>query len=287
MLHVNVLGTPYLLWDEEPLTIARRIPRAILYYLAAEGEPVSRSNLQVLFWPEASEKVARARLRDNLTKLRAALPDPNLLQTIDDTLMLAPDQVQVDLLAFNNLLEGVGQFPWQLSPENPLPATIYQDLASAAKLWRGPSFLSGLKWPKSESLDNWQRTKEIEIQHNLQRVLTRLIDHEIAIGNLEQVIDWVLMALQLDNLDEYLHHVLLKTYLNLNQRSEARKHYREIETLYQNELESELPESILLLRDQIFDTQPCTRQMQPLEWSTHANVHTPFVGREKIIEHLR
>lgn len=231
MLRVNVLGTPYLLWNEEPVAISRRIPRAILYYLAVEGKPVSRSNLQILFWPEASEKVTRARLRDNLAKLRAALPDPDLLQTIDDTLMLAPEKVQVDLLEFNNLLEDAGQLPWQLSPTKPLPAAMYQSLAQAAKLWHGPSFLSGLNWPDSEAMDNWLRTKEIEIKHSLKRVLNRLIDHETVIGNLDRVIDWVLIAVQLDNLDEYLHYVLLKTYLDLNRRNEARKHYQEIETL--------------------------------------------------------
>ena len=286
MLHVHVLGAPFLLWGDSPLTIARRIPRAILYYLAVEGKLVSRSNLQVLIWPETSEKVSRARLRDNLTKLRAALPDPNLLQTVDDTVLLAQDQVRVDLFAFNNLLERAGQLPWQLSPSKPLPVAMYQNLAEAAKLWRGPSFLSGLKWPESEAMDAWQRAKETEIQHKLQHILVRLIDHETTIGNLEQTINWVLLALQLDDLDEHLHHMLLKTYLNLNRRSEARKHYQEIELLYQNELESELPESILLLQDQIFNTQPSKGYMQPLEWSTHSNIHTPFVGREEMIEQL-
>ena len=286
MLHVNVLGTPYLLWDEEPLMIARRIPRAILYYLAVEGEPVSRSTLQTLFWPEAPEDVSRARLRDNLTKLRASLPDPNLLQTIGDTVMLAPDQVQVDWLMFHDLLDGTGQLPWKLSPEKPLPAAIYQDLVSAAKLGDGPGFLTGLKWPESASLDDWQRAKETEFQHKLHHILVRLVDHETAIGNLGQVIDWVLMALQLDDLDEHLHYVLLKAYLALNRRIEAQQHYLEIETLFHNELKSELPESIQLLQNQIFYERSSTQDVNLLKWPVHSNIHTPFVGREKILEQL-
>lgn len=287
MLHVNVLGTPYLLWDEESLIIARRIPRAILYYLAVEGEPVSRGSLQLLFWKNESDDASRARLRDNLTKLRASLPELNLIQTIHDTVMLAPDQVQVDLHIFHNLLDRAGQLPWQLSPEKPLPAAIYQDLAGAAKLWRGPGFLAGLKWPKSASPDDWQRTKEADIQHSLTRVLNRLIDHETILGNLEQVIDWILIALQLDDLDEYLHHVLLQTYLDLNRRLEAQKHYQEIENLYRTELKSDLPESIQLLQDQIFNMRSLAQDVNLLKWPVHSNIRTPFVGREDLLEQLK
>ena len=286
MLRVNVLGTPSLLWNEEPLTIARRIPRAILYYLAVEGRSVSRGKLQTLFWSDAPDEVARARLRDNLTKLRAALPAPNLLQTIDDTLMLAPEKVQVDLLEFKILLEDTGQLPWQISLEKPLPAAMYQSLAAAAKLWRGPDFLSGLSWPGSVALDDWLQIKEREIKNNLHRILDRLIAHETAAGNLERVIDWALMAIQLDKLDESRHIVLLKTCLDLNRRNEAQRHYREIETYYQNKLKSELPESIRLLQDQIFNGQSSVRSWQPLEWPIHSSIQTPFVGQEELLEQL-
>jgi len=111
MLYVHLLGAPYLLWNEKPLTISRRIPRAMLYCLAAEGKPISRNNLQILFWPEESEKVGRGRLRDNLAKLRNALPFPDLIEVIDETLLLNPENVWVDLLAFNGLLEELGQLP--------------------------------------------------------------------------------------------------------------------------------------------------------------------------------
>jgi DNA-binding SARP family transcriptional activator len=286
MLHVHVLGAPHLSWDETPLTIARRIPRAILYYLAVEGGPVSRSSFQVMFWPDEPDKVSRARLRDNLTKLRAALPDSNLLQAMDDVVVLEPDQVRVDLHAFNNLLEGAGQIPWQLSPAKPLPAPVYQALSTAAKLWRGPGFMAGMNWPESSSLDDWVHIQQADFERKFHNVLNRLIDHERVLGNLERVIDWVLMALRLDNLDEDLHQVLLKTYLNLNRRNEAQKHYKELENLYYHELNVELPDSIRQLRDQTFDTQPSKDYLQPLEWSTHTNILTPFVGREELIERL-
>ncbi|MGB7875309.1 MAG: AAA family ATPase [Anaerolineales bacterium] len=286
MLHVHLLGAPYLLWDEEPLTIARRIPRAMLYYLAAEGRPISRSNLQDHFWPEVSDRVGRSRLRDNLAKLRNALPDPDSIETIGETVLLSPEKAWVDLLEFNDLLEDIGRLPWQLSASKPLPATTYHNLTKASKLWRGPGFLSGFNWPESPSLDNWQRTQEAKIQHHLLHILNRLIEHETAVGNLEQLIVWVLMALQLNNLDEDLHYLLLKTYLDLNRRSDARKHYYEIEALYLKEFSSELPEPIRLLKDRISDTQPIKKVGQPVGWSTHASVHTPFVGRSEIIDQI-
>jgi len=167
-----------------------------------------------------------------------------------------------------------------------LPATSYQSLVEAAKLWRGPGFLSGVNWPDSPSLESWQRNQEAKIQHHLRHVLDRLMDHETAVGNLEQLIVWVLMALQLDNLDEDLHYLLLKTYLDLNRRSDARKHYHEIEALYRIELSSELPESVQSLWKQISDTQPIKSSVQSVEWPIHTSIHTPFVGRNEIIEQI-
>lgn len=286
MLRIIVLGTPYLLWNEKPLTIKRRIPRAILFFLAAEGKPISRNSLQTLFWPEETEDVARARFRDNLSKLRSALPDPDLVQTIDETLILAPEKVRVDLIEFNGLVKQMGKLPWKLSPTIPLSTALYNALVSAARLWQGPGLLSGLYWPSSSALEDWHRAIEFEAQQTLQRVLARLIDHEAAIGDLDQVINWVYIALQFDKLDENLNFLLLKTLISLDRRTEARKHFQEIETLFQLELGSELPEAIQMLQEQVFEQGSLTQAKQPLTWPVHSSITIPYVGQENVLEQL-
>jgi len=286
MLRIIVFGTPYLLWNKKPFTIKRRIPRALLFFLAAEGKPISRNNLQTLFWPEETEATARARFRDNLSKLRNALPDSNLIQTINETLMLASDNVQVDLLEFNNLIKQMGKLPWNLPSTEPLSTALYNTLVSVAKLWQGPDLLSGLYWPKSNALDDWHRAKEFEAQKTMRRVLARLIDHEVAIGDLDQVINWVHIALQLDNLDENQNSLLLKTLLSLNRKSDARNHYQEIEALFQLELGSELPEAIQMLREQVFNQRTTMQPKHQLTWPVHSSLSIPFVGQEKALEQL-
>ena len=53
-LQVCLLGPPSLAWRGEPLTLPRRQARALLFYLAAVPQPVTRDHLCLLFWPDAT-----------------------------------------------------------------------------------------------------------------------------------------------------------------------------------------------------------------------------------------
>ena len=99
-LNILLLGTPQILWDDQIIDIKRRLPRSILYYLAANEQTLGRNHLLTLFWPEENELTARANLRDNLSKLRASLPDPTLLKTNSTTVSLDRSRVGCDLLDF-------------------------------------------------------------------------------------------------------------------------------------------------------------------------------------------
>ena len=45
MLAIQLLGTPQLLLDGQPLNVTRRKSRALLYYLAANAKPLTRDHL--------------------------------------------------------------------------------------------------------------------------------------------------------------------------------------------------------------------------------------------------
>ena len=103
VLRVYLLGPPVVQWADQPLGIPRRQTRALLYRLAADLEPIPRAHLCFLFWPDISESRARRNLTRQLTHLRRALPDPEVLITSDDQIMLGRDRVWSDTVAFEEL----------------------------------------------------------------------------------------------------------------------------------------------------------------------------------------
>jgi DNA-binding SARP family transcriptional activator len=82
VLKILLLGTPETRWNNEIFTIPRRIPRAMLYYLAVGRNMVSRDEIVSLLWDDTTP-LAKAKLRFNesLSRLRSSLPSAELLIT--------------------------------------------------------------------------------------------------------------------------------------------------------------------------------------------------------------
>ena len=69
VLHLKLFGSPQIALGDEPYVVRPRNSikaRAILYYLAVLGEPVTRERLAGLFWSDWPEQKARASLRGEL-----------------------------------------------------------------------------------------------------------------------------------------------------------------------------------------------------------------------------
>ncbi len=99
-LKILVLGPPLIMVGDTPVEIERRVVRALLFYLACASAPVPRSTLTLLFWPDESEENARRHLRENLGKLRADLPNPDVIITKQDQITLNADLFYCDLKDF-------------------------------------------------------------------------------------------------------------------------------------------------------------------------------------------
>jgi len=55
-----------------------------MFFLASYGRMISRNRLLSIFWEETSEEDARQRLRETISRLRQALPEPSVLITDGD-----------------------------------------------------------------------------------------------------------------------------------------------------------------------------------------------------------
>jgi len=145
MLAVSLLGTPTLTLDGQPLALTRRKSRAILYYLAAHRNPLTREQLLAFFWPDLDRPAAQQTLRTTLHGLRKALGSHLLVD--ETTLSLAPD-TEIDVRRFEAGLQS--------------PLADLQSLVSHLALYRG-DFLEGFTLPDTPSFDDWAA---IEREHH-------------------------------------------------------------------------------------------------------------------------
>ena len=83
-VRILLLGPPEVIVKGKPVSIKRRLNRALLYYLAAQPHPASRSELCEKFWPHEDEEKSRKNLREALSRLRLDLGIPNLIITSGD-----------------------------------------------------------------------------------------------------------------------------------------------------------------------------------------------------------
>lgn len=225
MLEIFLLGSPEVHWKGETITLPRRMSRALLFYLALASR-ASRSDLRTLFWPEEEEdEKARANLRVALTRLRAGLPDPELLVVDPDTIALNREKVRVDAALFLELSEPALRAAAPITAENPLPERLVLALRQAAELWRAPRVLSGFTFAEdSPELDHWQLTTAQQHEELYLRVITRLANHFAAAGDFDTALSWAQTGLQIDPWADDLHIRILRCLLALGRSGAALAH---------------------------------------------------------------
>ena len=286
-LKILLLGPPEIRWGEEPLKIPRRYPRALLFYLAGQSGMIGRQELFPVFWPDASESTARIRLRETLGKLKASLPNANIIINEPDLLGLNPDHTYVDLNEFETIFQQVHNTLVSVPPAEPLPQNVYLLLTKANSLWRGPSFLSGANLPSTLELDNWLSLTNQHTEYINWQIMERLSDHALSTGNLEKALDWALRALQNNEFSEKLHERVLNLFIQLERPNDAVAHFAHIQELYYREFEISPPANILniyqLARTHIQTNAPRILRV----WDIKPSLRVPFIGRQETLQQLR
>lgn len=286
-LQILLLGPPDVRWGDEPITILRRIPRALLFYLASRAAPVGRAELSALFWNETSDANARRRLQENLSRLRGELPEPDLVITNADIVRLDSERVVVDQSTFEELIKQAGQTPWQIPENEPLPEHTYRKLESANNLWRGAHFCAGSYFPSTINLDNWLTQTSSRLDHLRVTTLERLAGHAYSISNLEKALEFTQAVLETDNFNEKLHYQVMKYFIELGNINAAQKHFDHIVKLFRRELNLDPSPKIIALSKYITQESQAAKLTAPLRWEIHQAMKVPFVGRQEIIVDAR
>jgi DNA-binding SARP family transcriptional activator/tetratricopeptide (TPR) repeat protein len=285
MLRIRLFGPPMVYDEDQPITIKRRGTRALLFYLAAQGKPVTRDHLTDNFWPDLPLEQARRTLRDNLGKIRTDLPDKSVLQTQPDVVSLDFNKVWVDLLELQSLLAKIIPALQKLPEDAHLSSGLYNQMTAAVQLWNGQPFIANGELSISEELTLWMERIQVPLHEMLRRTLRRLARHDEILGNVNKVLEWLWLIRVFDEYDDEINCKIIEAYLQNNMQAEAQEFYEAMRSLYEIELNTEMPEGILALESRLY-SPPIQASLDSAQWSIRPSVQVPFIGQAEVLNQL-
>src|SRR5215510_13797780 len=136
-IEIRLFGTPGLFLNGQAMEHMRRKNRALVYYLAAQPQPLTRETLLAFFWPDHERASAQPILRTMIHDLRKHLGDS--FHSDDESIALS-SETNIDAQTFSTLLHS--------------PTLDLQRLKDALALYKG-DFLAGFSLADSPQFDDW------------------------------------------------------------------------------------------------------------------------------------
>ena len=232
-LHVGLLGPVRIEVDGRALAVDTRKALALLAYLAVSGRPASRELLAALLWPESADEEARSALRRTLSVLKTALAGAALGYQIERQLPSATGRSTSTCGTFSGM-SLVPRDHGATRPIRPCP-TCLRWLGVAAELDRG-DFMEGFALRDSEAFDEWQRAETEGHRRDRVGTLERLARAQMAAGSWEAAIDAGRRWLDIDQLHEPAHRLLMAVLARSGEPAAAIRQYRECVRILDAEL---------------------------------------------------
>jgi DNA-binding SARP family transcriptional activator/predicted ATPase len=193
-----------------PLTLPTRKAQALLAFLALPpGRSHPREKLASLLWGGVPESQARRGVRQSLFTLRKAMAgEPPALLIDGATVVLNPAAVDVDVVDFER----------QVAEGTPVA------LERAAALYRG-ELLEGLALQEAP-FEEWLLAERERLRELALEALAKLLRHQRTTGATEAALQTALRLLALDPLQEPVHRVVMRLYVQLGRRASALRQYQ-------------------------------------------------------------
>lgn len=268
MLEIRLLGGFQVLHDGNPVEGLEpsSLQSLLAYLLVGVEKSHLRRHLAFTFWPDSTEKQAFTNLRNQLHRLRSALPDPDSYLEADRThIAWRPESAtEVDVWHFDR-------------------AYGSQDWARAVDLYRG-NLLPGL-------YDEWILAERDLLRDRFLQSVENLISAQESSGELRLAVATARKLLRHDPLNEPTYRRLMRLYQALGDRASAVAAYQTCVDVLQNELgarpsaETEAAYQDLISRDQPPTARPPERTQRPRH-----NLPAPlssFIGRDELLEALK
>jgi len=222
--------------DGAPLSLPTRKACALLAYLTLHsGRELKREHLAALLWGERFDEQARRSLRQEIYEIRNTLGKEwaNRLTATRDIVVFDGDGLDVDVLRFEALVR----------------RDDTKSLEEAEALYRGP-LLDGLEIAEI-GFQEWLGAERSRLHELACGALERLTRHRLDNSEAQASIETARRLLTLDPLREEAHRLLMHGLAQAGRRSEALKHYQELEALLKADLGAEPEAETEALRDAI------------------------------------
>ena len=256
-LQLTCLGDAAVTLANEPLTgFQTDKMRALLIYLALEGQSHQRAALAHLLWPGYSDESARHSLRQYLHRLRVLLRDdeptttgrpPWLLVTRQTVQFNPAAPLRLDVARFRTLLAETAAHPHaKLYTCPPCLARLRQ----AAELYQG-DFLAGFTIADSDPFEEWRRITQEQLHLQALSALSALADAAEAAGDEEQTLQDAQRLLTLEPWLEAAHRRIMRILGQRGQRAAALAQYNRCRQVLTAELGATPEAETLALYEQI------------------------------------
>jgi len=283
-IKILILGPPVILTGEKPVTITRKLPRILLYYLAAQSQPVSRLEICEMFWPDISEEKARKSLREALSRIRSEFGEANPFHTADDQIILDESIVYSDKREFDRIIIPLMNHT-VMNYKSSLPENVVLQLKHAMELCRTPSFLQGIQNNDSPGFENWKDLKDHWYTFTRLKIVDRLADHYISAGDLDSALVWLEMGLETDRLNTEMNYLKLNCLRDLGKFQQMVEYINSLESLYQQNNES-LPSEFEELRSKAEISRRAEDHKVSQTWPEMEEAEVTFFGRKNELEAL-
>lgn len=283
-IRILLLGSPMIQVDDKLTRVSRRRHRLLIYYLAAQSQPVTRAEICELFWPNIPENTARKNLREALSRIKNDLGSYEIFHTVDDRVMLNTSVVYSDIREFEEIILPLLNST-AMNNNSSLPDWMIFDLKKAMDLCRTPWFLHGVDISGSREFENWKDETSHRYSYVHSRIIDRLVDHYISAGDLENALVWLKTGLDSDRLNSDLNYLMLTCLRDLGKFQQMIDEIDFLEGYYRKNGEP-LPEPIIELRSVAERSQKSPDYVNIQEWSEPENGGERFYGRKNEIERL-
>lgn len=241
---LRAFGLPDVSADGRPIRLNLRKALALLVYVAEARGAVGRETLAALLWPEASDEVARARLRRTLHRIELAF-GCGVFEADRVAIAMAPTiALTLDTRLFEEACErGV--------------------LTEACRLYRG-DFLEGFALDECRELEDWAFFRREALRGRLVQSLERLVQDAHAASNHAAAIHHARRLVALDPLSESYGRHLIRSLLMAGDRAGAERHHAELTQRLRDELgvAPEPATTALLARSEEAHAAPAVRYVE-------------------------
>ncbi len=271
-LRIQLLGTPEVFGGGRSLALKQLKTRALVFYLAATGQPHTREHLATLLWGEASQSDAYHSLRSSLYQLRKAMQvhqAAEVLVSQGDALWLDQEKYWCDVTEFQRLVAMMNE----------------SSLTQAITLRKG-SFLQGFSIPDAPMFEDWVWTESARLNHDCFEALRQLVTWAAKREAWATAIGYGTQMVQIDPLSEAAQQGLMNLYVKQGEIGLALRQYRQFERQLQQELGIQPAAETVAWHNDLLPQQRTVTPNVPVSGSLLWDNALPFVGRDDLLHEL-